>query len=90
LRWVSCSSSVAMNVITRQERLDGQEGRKTPLPIQAVPPFLPVLPSLPYFSILLLIPSSIPLMNFTDSSLLNVRASSMASLMTTGGGVSAL
>ena len=35
-----------------------------------------------------LIASSMPLMNFTASSVLNVRASSSASLMTTAGGVS--
>src|SRR5207244_3339384 len=39
-------------------------------------------------SIFFLMASSMPLMNFTDSSVLKVRASSSASLMTTGRGVS--
>ena len=41
-------------------------------------------------SIFFRIASSIPLMNFTDSSVLNVRASSSASLITTAGGVSGI
>src|SRR5262249_11185876 len=40
-----------------------------------------------FVSIFLRTASSMPLMNFTDSSVVNVRASSSASLMTTAGGV---
>src|SRR5258706_14140655 len=87
-RWAICSSWEDIEQLVTTEDTEDAEV-KTRKPTGFCPPVLRVhRGGDSHRSSFFLIPSSIPLMNFTDSSVLNVRASSSASLITTAGGVS--